>query len=122
MKVIQILTAAVAGAVLATSAAAQEAAQSAQENAPAEAAAEAAPAAPGPATVADLTAGATVRGSDGNPLGTIEFSDAEGATVTTGSAKLYLRVNNFRKDEQGLVIGATRAQFEAAAAQIAAGS
>ena len=51
-----------------------------------------------------------------------EFSDAEGATVTTGSAKLYLQVSNFRKDEQGLVIGATRAQFEAAAAQIAAGS
>ncbi|WP_166042535.1 hypothetical protein [Sphingosinicella sp. YJ22] len=118
MKVFQILTAAAAGAVLATPAAAQDAAQPATEAAPA----EAAPAAPAPVTIADLTEGATVRGSDGNPVGTIEFADAEGATVTTGSAKLYLQVSNFRKDEQGLVIGATRAQFEAAAAQIAAGS
>ena len=121
MKVFQILTAAAAGAVLATTAAAQDAAQPTTEAAPAEAA-QAAPAAPAAVTVADLVAGATVRGSDGNPVGTIEFADAEGATVTTGSAKLYLQVSNFRKDEQGLVIGATRAQFEAAAAQIAAGS
>ncbi len=118
MKLIHVLTAAAAGAVLATPATAQDAAQ------PTEAApAEAAPAdAPAPVSLADLVEGAAVRGSDGNPVGTIEFTDAEGATVTTGSAKLYLRVNNFRKDEQGLLIGATRAQFEAAAAQIAAGS
>lgn len=121
MKVFQILTAAAAGAVLATSAAAQEASAPAQEAAPAEAT-EAAPAAPAPVTLADLAEGAAVRGSDGNPVGTIEFADGEGATVTTGSAKLYLRLNNFLKDEQGLVIGATRAQFEAAAAQIGAGS
>ena len=118
MKLIHILTAAAAGAVLATPAAAQDAAQPAPEAATA----EAAEAAPSPVTLADLAEGATVRGSDGNPVGTIEFSDAEGATVTTGSAKLYLRLSNFRKDEQGLRIGATRAQFEAAAAQIAAGS
>ena len=115
MKLIYILTAAAAGAVLATPAAAQDAAQPAQENAQA----EAVPAAPSPVTLADLAEGAVVRGSDGNPVGTIEFSDAEGATVTTGSAKLYLRVSNFRKDEQGLVIGATREQFEAAATRIA---
>jgi len=121
VKLFQILTAAAAGAVLATPVAAQDAAAPAQEAAPAEAT-EAAPAAPAAVTLADLAEGATVRGSDGNPVGTIEFSDAEGATVTTGSAKLYLRLNNFRKDEQGLVIGATREQFEAAASRIAAGS
>ena len=121
MKLIHLLTAAAAGAVLATPAGAQDTAQPVQENAAAEAA-EAAPAAPSPVTLTDLAEGAIVRGSDGNPIGTIEFSDAEGATVTTGSAKLYLRLSNFRKDEQGLVIGATRALFEAAAAQIAAGT
>ena len=115
MKVIHFLIAATAGAVVAYPAAAQDAAQPTPESAPA----EAAPAAPSEATVADLVAGATVRGIDGNTVGTIEFADAEGATVTTGSAKLYLRVNNFRKDEQGLVIGATREQFEAAASRIA---
>ena len=117
MKVSHLLIAAAAGAVVAFPAAAQEAPQSA----PAEAEAAAA-SAPAEVAQADLVAGAAVRGSDGNPLGTVESADAEGATVTTGSAKLYLRLNNFRKDEQGLVIGATRAQFEAAAAQMAAGS
>jgi opacity protein-like surface antigen len=121
VKLIHVLTAAAAVAVLATPAAAQDAAAPVQETTPAEAA-EAAPAAPAPVTLGDLTEGAAVRGSDGNPVGTIEFADGEGATVTTGSAKLYLRLSNFIKDEQGLVIGATRAQFEAAAAQIAAGS
>ena len=119
MKVFQIVIAAAAGAILATPAAAQDAAAPAQDAAAAEATEAAAPA---PVTLADLTEGAAVRGSDGNPVGTIEFADGEGATGTTGSAKLYLRLNNFLKDEQGLRIGATRAQFEAAAAQIAAGS
>ena len=118
MKVFQISFAVAAAAVLTTPASAQDAAQPAQEAAPA----EAAPAAPAVVSIADLTEGAAVRGSDGNPVGTIESADAEGATVTTGSAKLYLRLSNFAKDETGLIIGATRAQFEAAAAQIAAGS
>lgn len=119
MKVFQISIAAAVGALLATPAVAQDPAQPAQEAAPAEAAEAPAPAT---VTIADLAEGALVRGSDGNPVGTIESADADGATVTTGPAKLYLRLSNFAKDERGLVIGATRAQFEAAAAQIAAGS
>ena len=122
MKLFHVLIAAATGAVLATPAAAQDVAQPAQDIASAQTAEAAPAAAAAQVTLADLVEGAAVRGSDGNPVGTIEFADGEGATVTTGSAKLYLRLNNFSKDEQGLVIGATRAQFEAAAAQIAAGS
>lgn len=100
-------------ALLASPVAAQEAsAPPAAQSVPA---AEPAPAAPSPVTAADLVQGATVRGTDGNVVGTIEQPDAEGAIVSTGSARLRLPLNNFQKDAQGLRIGATRAQFEAAA-------
>jgi hypothetical protein len=69
----------------------------------------------GPATAADLVQGAQVRGTDGAVVGTIDAADAEGATVTSGSVRLRLPLNNFQKDGEGLRIGATRAQFEAAA-------
>ena len=69
--------------------------------------------APTEASQADLVAGAEVRGPDGNVVGTIEEPDGEGAVVSTGSARARLPLNNFRKTQRGLIIGVTRAQFEA---------
>lgn len=67
-----------------------------------------------PATPTDLVVGATVRGSDRQPVGTIETADGQSATVVAGTARARLPLNNFRKDGEGLLIAVTRAQFEQA--------
>lgn len=108
-----------ASALIAAPLAAQETAAPASQPETAQPApAEPVPAPPVAATPADLTEGATVRGVNGEAIGTIEQGDAEGATVTTGTHRLRLPLNNFQKDAEGLRIGATRAQFEAAAQAI----
>ncbi len=107
-------------AAAACAAAPAAAAQPTQGQTPvqAEPASEEAPAAPqtGPAAAADLVEGAQVRGADGSVIGTIEAADAQGATVVSGPARLRLPLSNFQKHGDALRIGATRAQFLAAAA------
>lgn len=116
---------AIAGLILPVAALAQAQAQQPAPTQPssaqasAQAPAEAQPAAPAaaaptPAAAADLVAGATVHGPDGSVVGRIEEPDAEGAVVTTGSARARLPLNNFLKGEKGLMISVNRAQFEAA--------
>lgn len=110
MKFLALLAFATALPAAAAAAAAQEpqAADAAQSG-------QAQQAGPQAATMADLTGGTVVRGVEGEVVGTIESADAEGATITSGTHRLRLPLNNFQKDDQGLRIGATRAQFEAAA-------
>jgi septum formation inhibitor MinC len=102
---------------------AEETADQAVADARAEAAAEA-PAGTAPAataaqvtaaTAADIRAGISVRDPQGGLVGTVESVDAEGAVVSTGSVRAKLPMASFGKNEQGLVISLTKAEFEAAA-------
>lgn len=81
---------------------------------PAEQAAPAQNSSPPRAAAADLAVGAQVLGPNGQPVGTIAQADATGAVVSTGSAQGRLNLDAFFKDDRGLLIGYTRAQFEAA--------
>ncbi|PWG02600.1 hypothetical protein [Sphingosinicella humi] len=67
------------------------------------------------ATAADVQAGAEVRDTDGNVVGTIESVDANGAVIATGEARVQIPVSSFAKDDKGLVIAMTKAELEAAA-------
>lgn len=116
-----------AGAALAQSAdttppAAAEAAQPAgpTADAAAPAAAAAAPAAPADnaptaaATQADLKAGAEVYDTAGVTVGTIQSVTATGAVVASGKLRAEVPTASFAKNAKGLVIGITKAEFEAA--------
>jgi hypothetical protein len=67
-----------------------------------------------PATAADLRVGASVQDSQGGAVGTIESVDAEGAVVSTGSARAKMPVSSFGRNANGLVISMTKAELEAA--------
>ncbi len=103
---------------LAQSSAAQPAPDSSASNAAPTSAATPAPAVP--ATLADLKAGASVYDNAGAIVGTIESVSTTGAVVSTGTARATLPVGSFTKNAQGLVIGATKAQLEAAVAKATA--
>lgn len=107
------------GAVAAPPASAADSA-SALDTAPADAAAPAATAAPegtaptAAATQADLKAGATVYDSAGATVGTIESVTGTGAVIASGKLRAEVPAASFAKNAQGLVIGITKAEFEAA--------
>jgi hypothetical protein len=68
------------------------------------------------ATAADLRAGSAVHDQAGGLVGTIESADASGAVVATGTVRARLPLASFARNNQGVIIGMTRAQLEAAAA------
>src|ERR1700712_672605 len=78
----------------------------------ASAAAESAPTAA--ATRADLKAGTTVYDSAGATVGTVQSVTATGAVVTSGKLRAEIPAASFAKNPRGLVIGITKAEFEAA--------
>lgn len=92
--------------------AATPAEQPTAQTAPAAAAAAAPVTAPTAAVAADLTVGAQVFDQQGQAVGTIETADAAGAVVSTGNARGRLNLDAFYKNERGLLIGYSRAQFE----------
>jgi hypothetical protein len=111
-----------AATVPATPDAAERAADAVEADAVAEARGTAAHVPSGPvglASAADVRAGALVHDQSGALVGTVETTDAGGAVVTTGMARARLQLSSFGRNDQGLVIGLTRAQFEAAAAAAA---
>lgn len=63
---------------------------------------------------AQLTAGASVYGSDGAVVGTVDSTDAQFATVNVGEQKVKLPLDSFSKGAQGAVIGMTGAELKAA--------
>ena len=67
---------------------------------------------PTPAAAADLVVGAQVMDQNGQPVGTILEADATGAVVDTGNARGRMNLDAFYKNERGLMIGYSRAQFE----------
>jgi hypothetical protein len=66
------------------------------------------------ATQADLKAGAAVYDSAGATVGTIQSVTATGAVVASGKLRAEIPVASFAKSSRGLVIGITKAEFEAA--------
>jgi hypothetical protein len=71
------------------------------------------------ATAADITVGATVRDKAGVPFATVEKIDSDGVVVKTGDKLAKLGLQAFGKDEGGLLIGLTAADFQAAIAKTA---
>ena len=85
----------------------------------AQAATDAAPPAAPATTAAAVVAGATVYGSDGNPVGTIDKVENGTALINSGTAKAALPLDKFGTSDKGPTIGFTKAQFEAAASAAA---
>ena len=68
--------------------------------------------APALAQNAAVTAGATVYGSDGNPIGTVAKIEGGNAVLNSGTASAALPLASFGKGDKGPTIGMTKAQFE----------
>lgn len=66
------------------------------------------------------TVGATVYGSAGTPVGTIESVSADAVVINTGTGRLALPPASIGKSEKGLAIGLTKEQLDAQAASAAA--
>ena len=64
---------------------------------------------------AAVTAGASVKGPKGEPVGTIKSVDGQYAVLDTGAKQAKLLLSAFASTDGGLVIGLTKAQVEAAA-------
>jgi hypothetical protein len=67
-----------------------------------------------PAKPSDVTVGSKVADIKGIPVGTIESVDADGAVVVTGSGKVKLGLDTLGKNQDGLLVSVTKAQFDAA--------
>ena len=63
------------------------------------------------AKAADLKAGSPLRDKDGAPVGTVASVDAEGVIVDTGTTKIRVAAEAFGKDDVGLLLGISKAQF-----------
>jgi len=59
----------------------------------------------------DLKAGSSIRDKDGLPVGSVASIDAEGVIVDTGTTKIRVPVEAFGKDDAGLLLGISKAQF-----------
>jgi hypothetical protein len=68
----------------------------------------------GAASAVTLTPGMAVTDAQGGAVGTIESVTAQGAIVSTGTAKANLPANAFAKRDNGVAIGMTKAELEAA--------
>jgi hypothetical protein len=84
---------------------------------PAPAAADATTAAAKP----NVTAGAQVADASGGAVGTIESVSGANAVLSTGTAKATLPMTAFAQGPNGLVIGMTKAEVEAAVAKASGG-
>ena len=59
----------------------------------------------------DLKPGSALRDKDGAPIGAISSVDAEGVIVDTGTTKIRVPAEAFGKDDAGLLLGISKAQF-----------
>ncbi|MEO7690081.1 MAG: hypothetical protein ABIS51_12425 [Sphingomonas sp.] len=62
----------------------------------------------------DVTVGSKVADIKGIPVGTIESVDADGAVVVTETGKVKLGLDTLGKNQDGLLVSVTKAQFDAA--------
>ena len=65
-------------------------------------------------TEADVRAGATVNDQSGQLVGTVESVSAEGALISTGTARARIPFSAIGKTTTGLVTTVTKAQIESA--------
>ena len=70
-----------------------------------------------PARPSDIVAQASVSDTAGQPVGTIESVDADGAVVVTAAGKVKVPLEAFGKNKKGLLIGMTKKDFEALVAK-----
>jgi hypothetical protein len=59
----------------------------------------------------DLKAGSPIRDKDGLPVGSVASVDAQGVIVDTGTTKIRVPPEAFGKDDAGLLLGISKAQF-----------
>ena len=59
----------------------------------------------------DLKARSPLRDKDGVPIGAVRAVDAEGVIVDTGTTKIRVPAEAFGKDDAGLLLGISKAQF-----------
>jgi hypothetical protein len=76
----------------------------------------------GSALEQQLVAGAQVRGTGGAVVGTVKSADAELVTVTTAKGDVRLPRSGFAAGTNGVVVGLTAAQLDAAIAQAGGGA
>jgi hypothetical protein len=79
----------------------------------------------GPATAADIKAGAEVRDIKGVPVGTIAVlasnevvADPTQAVIDTGQTKIAVPLSAFGKDDRGLLLSITAEKFNQLVAQV----
>ena len=72
-----------------------------------------------PATEADFKKGATVYDSTGAVVGTVDSATSSAATISTGKVRAAIPLSSFGKGDKGLVLGMSKADFEAAASAAA---
>lgn len=77
--------------------------------------APAAATAPAATATANVTAGAAVNDTKGGTVGTIASVSGDLAVIDTGSVKASVPVASFAKGDNGLLLGMTKAELEAAA-------
>lgn len=70
-----------------------------------------------PVTQADIQVGATVNDLSGQRVGAVESVDAQGAMVSTGTARAKIPFTSMGRTSTGLVTTATRAELESAQGQ-----
>jgi hypothetical protein len=73
-----------------------------------------------PATAADIKSGLAVHDSKGYLIGNIEAVEADGAIVASPQFRVRVPLEGFGKNKAGLILGMTKAEFEAAAAAVTA--
>ena len=59
----------------------------------------------------DLKVGSPLRDKDGAPIGAVASVDAQGVIVDTGTTKIRVPAQAFGKDDIGLLLGISKAQF-----------
>jgi hypothetical protein len=68
------------------------------------------------AAAADITPGSEVRDSKGKVVGTVEAVETDGAVVATAAGRVKVPLDAFGKNRKGLMLGITKAEFDAAVA------
>lgn len=71
------------------------------------------------ATAADIAIGAGVRDRNGVQIATVESLDANGAVLKYGDRLAKVTLEAFGKDDDGLLLGVTEDEFQAAVSQTA---
>ena len=72
------------------------------------------------ASAGDLAAGSEVRDRKGIVVGTIEAVEADGAVVSSARGKVKVPLDAFGKNRKGLLLGITKAEFDAVVASAVA--